>query len=212
VRLNHFDRKQLPIVGLLVGALLTAPASLSYAGEKHSTPAAASIDLSQIHIDNFGEVSPKYFRGAQPEGRDYADLAKLGVKTLINLTSDDADATEEAMAKQAGMSYLQIPMTTRVAPTPAEIATFLKVVSDPQNQPVYVHCVGGRHRTGVMTAIYRMTVDKWTPDQAFSEMKQYKFGAAFLHPEFKAFVFDYPAMLAKSAAAAIAGSDTPKQH
>jgi len=212
VRLNHFDRKQLPIVGLLVGALLTAPASLSYAAEKHSATSAVSIDLSKIHIDNFGQVSAMYFRGAQPQGQDYADLAKLGVKMLINLTSDDADATEEAMVKQAGMSYLQIPMTTRVAPTPAEIATFLKAVTDPQNQPVYVHCVGGRHRTGVMTAIYRMTVDKWTPDQSFNEMKQFKYGATFLHPEFKAFVFDYPAMLAKSAANAIAGSDTSKQH
>jgi len=212
VRLNQIDPKRLPIVGLLVGALLTAPASFSYAGDQHATTAAVSIDLSKIHIDNFGQVSPTYFRGSQPEGKDYVDLAKLGVKTLINLTSDDADATEEAMAKQAGMSYLQIPMTTRVAPTPAEIAMFLKVVNDPQNQPVYVHCVGGRHRTGVMTAIYRMTVDKWTSDQAFNEMKQYKFGATFLHPEFKSFVFDYPALLAKSAATAIVGGDPSKQQ
>ena len=90
---------------------------------------------------------------------------------------------------------------------------FLKVVNDPKNQPVYVHCVGGRHRTGVMTAIYRMTIDKWTSDQAFNEMKQYKFGSAFLHPEFKAFVFDYPAMLASAAASAITGTPAvSKQH
>jgi hypothetical protein len=31
----------------------------------------------------------------------------------------------------------------------------------------------------------------WTPGQAFREMKQYKFGADFLHPEFKKFVFDF---------------------
>jgi protein tyrosine/serine phosphatase len=49
-------------------------------------------------------------------------------------------------------------------------------VDDPANQPVYVHCVGGRHRTGVMTAIYRMIDDKWTPDRAFQEMKSYKYG------------------------------------
>jgi protein-tyrosine phosphatase len=56
---------------------------------------------------------------------------------------------------------------------------------------VYVHCVEGRHRTGVMTAIYRMTVDGWTADRAFNEMKQYKFGMDFLHPEFKRFVYAY---------------------
>jgi hypothetical protein len=36
-----------------------------------------------------------------------------------------------------------------------------------------------------------MTRDGWTSDQAFREMKQYRFGADFLHPEFKRFVYAY---------------------
>ena len=40
-----------------------------------------------------------------------------------------------------------------------------------------------------MTAVYRMTPNGWTPAQAFNEMKQFKFGADFLHPEFKKFVY-----------------------
>ena len=40
-----------------------------------------------------------------------------------------------------------------------------------------------------MTAAYRITHDGWNADQAFKEMKQYKFGADFLHPEFKRFVY-----------------------
>jgi len=95
------------------------------------------------------------------------------------------------------MRYFQIPMTTHRAPTSAEVASFLHIVNDPANQPVYVHCVGGRHRTGVMTAIYRMTQDGWTADRAFNEMKQYKFGADFLHPEFKDFVYSYRADVAE---------------
>jgi hypothetical protein len=48
-----------------------------------------------------------------------------------------------------------------------------------------------------MTAVYRMTHHGWTGAQAFKEMKQYKFGADFLHPEFKKFVYEYrPAALA----------------
>jgi len=83
-------------------------------------------------------------------------------------------------------------MTTRTAPTSAQLAEFLKIVNDPAQQPVYVHCVGGRHRTGVMTAVYRMTGDAHlSSDQAFAEMKQFKFGADFLHPEFKRFVYAY---------------------
>jgi tyrosine-protein phosphatase SIW14 len=165
------------------------------------TAAAAQAASSASRIDNFGQVNANYYRGAQPQGRDYADLKALGVKTVINLTSDDADANEQAMVTQAGMAYFQIPMTTHVAPTAAQLSQFLELVNDPANQPVYVHCVGGRHRTGVMTAVYRMINDKWTADRAFSEMKRYKFGADFLHSEFKAFVYAYPAQLAQVAAA-----------
>jgi uncharacterized protein (TIGR01244 family) len=153
-------------------------------------PAAAK---GGIHIDNFGRVDAMYYRGAQPEGHDYGDLATLGVKTIINLTSDDAEPDEKAMAEQAGLKYIQIPMTTHEPPTPAQLAEFMKIVSDEASQPVYVHCVGGRHRTGVMTAAYRMTQDGWSADQAFKEMKDYKFGADFLHPEFKKFVYGYSA-------------------
>jgi tyrosine-protein phosphatase SIW14 len=163
------------------------------AGTDTSAKASAGVvDISAVQIDNFGRVDSHYYRGAQPQGRDYADLVALGVKTVINLTSDDADAGEQAMVEGAGMKYVQIPMTTRTAPTSAQLAKFLKIVNDPAQQPVYVHCVGGRHRTGVMTAVYRMTGDAHlTSDQAFAEMKQFKFGADFLHPEFKRFVYAY---------------------
>jgi protein tyrosine/serine phosphatase len=146
---------------------------------------------SAIHIDNFGQISPTYYRGAHPIGQDYADLAALGIKTVIDLTSDDSEDDESALVKRAGMSYIQIPMTTHKAPTAAQLEQFLALVTDRAHQPVYVHCVGGRHRTGVMTAAYRMMQDRWSADQAFEEMKRYKFGADFLHPEFKKFVYGF---------------------
>jgi tyrosine-protein phosphatase SIW14 len=152
---------------------------------------AAASNLSRIHIGNFGKVNANYYRGAQPKGHDYADLAALGVKTVIDLTDDDSDASEPAMVKSAGMQSVKIPMSTHEPPTPGQLSQFLKIVNDPANQPVYVHCVGGKHRTGVMTAAYRMTNEGWTADKAFSEMKQYKYGADFLHSEFKYFVYSY---------------------
>ena len=162
-------------------------------------PAAAQ---PAIHIDNFGEVNSTYYRGAQPKGPDYADLAAVGIKTLVNLTDGDADPQEPALARNVGLHYFQIPMSTHKPPTPAQITEFLQIVNDPANQPVYVHCVGGRHRTGVMTAVYRLTHDAWTATRAFDEMKHYKFGADFLHPEFKDFVFSYATELSHAAPAA----------
>jgi tyrosine-protein phosphatase SIW14 len=184
------------LVGGYTVALFTAVSMAS----PLSAAQSASVAGPRIVIDNFSRVNDSYFRGAQPQGADYASLAALGVKTVINLTSHDADASEPSMVERAGMTYLQIPMTTRVQPTEGQLATFLSVVNDPAKQPVYVHCVGGRHRTGVMTAVYRMTHDGWTPRAAFAEMKQFKFGADFLHPEFKAFVYAYQPQTAPSSA------------
>lgn len=196
MRLNNIAARTY-VAALLISLSLGAP--IAAKGRSSAASSAANVvDVSRIRIDNFGRVDAMYYRGAQPLGRDYADLAALGVKTMINLTSDDADPNEQAMAEQAGMKYLQIPMTTHEPPTSEQLAEFLKVVNDPASQPIYVHCVGGRHRTGVMTAAYRITQDGWTADQAFKEMKQYKFGADFLHPEFKKFVYGYSTQLARS--------------
>ena len=162
-------------------------------------PAAAAQPASRIQINNFGRISQSYYRGAQPHGRDYRDLAAIGVKSVIDLTQD-GDRREPAEVQRAGMRFYRIPMTTHETPSAAKVSQFLQLVSDPANQPVYVHCQGGRHRTGVLTAVYRMTREGWSPDRAFAEMKQYKYGADFLHPEFKAFVYEYGADLAHAAA------------
>jgi tyrosine-protein phosphatase SIW14 len=122
---------------------------------------------------------------------------------VINLASDDADLHEQVMVEASGMKYFQIPMTTHEPPTDAKLAEFLSLVTNPANQPVFVHCVGGRHRTGVMTAVYRMTQDRWTAAQAFEEMKRYKFGSDLLHREFKDFVYRYGAGLIRSATAQV---------
>jgi protein tyrosine/serine phosphatase len=194
--------------GFVLTTLLVAPVG---ARTRTADVRSTTADVSRIRIDNFGRINPNFYRGAQPRGRDYVDLASLGVKTVINLASDDADPAEQSMSERAGLRYVQIPMTTHQAPTADQIARFLAIVNDPASQPVYVHCVGGRHRTGVMTAGYRMTHDGWSADRAFQEMKQYKFGADFLHAEFKQFVYGYraadaPAAVPAPAVATKAGS------
>ena len=164
-------------------------------------PASAQLAvISSVRIDNFAKVNEAYFRGAQPVGSDYADLAGLGVKTVVNLIGDDdLDRTEQSSVEEHGMRYVQIPMSTRKAPTAQQLDRFLSVVNDAASQPVYVHCVGGRHRTGVMTAVYRMVKDGISGAEAFAEMKRFKYGPDFLHPEFKKFVYGYEVKKAATA-------------
>ncbi len=154
---------------------------------------SSTVSVPNIRIGNFGRISAGYYRGEQPYGRDYADLAALGIKTVIDLQADGENYDEPQLVEAAGMRFYRIPMMTRVPPTAEQLALFRDIVNDPAQQPVFVHCKGGKHRTGVMTAVYRMENDGWTADRAFKEMKDYKFGLDFLHPEFKAFVFSYDA-------------------
>ena len=175
------------------GALLCV---LSLAGpalaqtDSHGAPVTSTAALSRIRIDNFGKINDNYYRGAQPAASDYSDLAAMGIKTVLDLQADGR-ADEQGLVQRAGMQFYRIEMTTTDRPTDAQVAQFFKIVNDPANQPVYVHCAGGRHRTGTMTALYRMTNNGWTADQAYSEMKQYRFEGFPGHPVLKNFVYAY---------------------
>ena len=146
--------------------------------------------LSAIAIKNFGCVNQNYYRGAQPQKQDYASLASLGIKTVVDLQRD-GEANEMQMVESKGMKFFRLEMTTTDRPDPQTVSRFLNIVNDPANQPVFVHCHGGRHRTGVMTAIYRLTHDDWTADRAFAEMKEYEFGKGFGHGALRDYVYDY---------------------
>jgi protein tyrosine/serine phosphatase len=141
-------------------------------------------------IRNFGCVNERFYRGAQPSPGDYRALAALGIRTIIDLQRE-GEPDEPQLVEAAGMKFLRIPMSDRSSPSRKAAEEFLSVVNDPANQPVFVHCRGGRHLTGAMIAIYRLTNDRWTADQAFVEMKQYEFERGFGHGSLKDFVFDF---------------------
>jgi len=178
------------LVALTLGLPSAAVAKSTSAAANSTTPSDRAEALSRITIDNFGQVNDTYYRGSQPKGNDFTSLARLGVKTVIDLTRGGVP-TEQKSVQDAGMRFFRIPMTTSDRPDENAVTEFLRLVNDPANQPVYVHCQGGRHRTGVMTAVYRLTHDNWTAAHAFSEMRQYEFEKGFGHGALKQFMFDY---------------------
>lgn len=145
---------------------------------------------SKTQIKNFGCINETFYRGAQPKERDYADLAAMGVKTVIDLQRNGKEG-EQSLVEAQGMKFYRIPMSDSETPSAAHAELFLKLVNDPANQPVFVHCAGGRHRTGAMSAIYRITHDGWSADQAFLEMKRYDFDYGMGHGSLKRYVFAF---------------------
>ena len=169
-------------------ALLVASSILSLATVAPAQE-AAKPESPTIKIRNFGQMDDRFFRGAQPKEKDYKDLAQLGIRTIIDLR-DDPEAYEKRMAESLGMTYINIPMIAKKYPTPEATELFLKTVNDPATGKFFVHCAGGRHRTGVMGAVYRFKFYNWDFEQVYKEMKKYDFYTSWGHGAFKDFVQD----------------------
>jgi len=128
-------------------------------------------------LENFGEVAPGHvFRGARPSEKGVTMLRDKGVKLIISLENrKGVVATEKAWADKAGIRFVSMPMGIVKPPSVETVDGFLKLVTDPANQPVYFHCMQGRDRTGTMALAYRVSVDHWKFDPAYAEMKKYGF-------------------------------------
>lgn len=149
-----------------------------------------SAEVSKVTIKNFGQMDDRFFRGAQPKADDYQQLAALGIKTVIDL-QDDPTTYEKQSVEALGMTYINIPMSDKDYPETTKIDQFLKLIDDPSTGKFYVHCAGGRHRTGVMGAVYRFNRYNWNYDQVYAEMKKYDFYTRWGHGDMKKFVQDY---------------------
>ena len=135
-------------------------------------------------------MDERFYRGAQPKEDDYKALAALGIKTVIDLTADPKPY-EKAAVEALGMKYVNIPMIEKKYPTEEATKMFLKVANDPDTGKFYLHCAGGRHRTGAMGAVYRYQFYDWNFEQVYAEMKKYDFYTRWGHGAFKDFVKDY---------------------
>ncbi len=124
-------------------------------------------------LPNFHKVSGALYRGAQPEAEGFAALKELGVKTIVNLRLVHSDRDEmKAAGLKAGedFKYAHIKMEAWDADED-ELARFLKLVGDPEDCPVFVHCKHGADRTGTAVATYRVVCQGWTKEDAIDEMR-----------------------------------------
>lgn len=150
--------------------------------------------FSNIKIKNFGQMDERFYRGAQPKKDDYQGLASLGIKTVVDLRDEPTDY-EKTLVEASGMKYVHIPMSDKEYPKEDQIEAFLKLADDQSTGAFYVHCAGGRHRTGVIGAVYRYKKYGWSYDQVYSEMKKYDFYTRWGHGAMKDYVQDYSARM-----------------
>jgi hypothetical protein len=147
------------------------------------------------HSKRLREVTPGVlYRSGEMTADGFRDaVRKYGIRTIINLQDEYSDPVlpygyfgggtvrESVFCSELGVRYLYIVpdlLPRRQVPPhrPAAIDRFLAVMDDKDSYPVLIHCRAGLHRTGCMTAVYRMEYCGWTPLQAIEELKANGFG------------------------------------
>jgi protein tyrosine/serine phosphatase len=132
---------------------------------------AFASSKTSLDLPNFNNVTPGLFRGGQPTEGGMTQLKTLGIKTIISLRHNRTQVIwEQKKAQALGIDFKRLPMDGLHKPSKKTISEFLKVVQDPANQPVFVHCEYGQDRTGTLIAIYREEVQKWSAKHAYDEM------------------------------------------
>ena len=181
-------------------------AAFSFLFTLSATAVAQETQTSNVSIKNFGQMDERFFRGGQPKEEEYKALAAIGINTVIDLRNDPKEYAKTS-AEVLGMRYVNIPMSDKQYPVTAKIEEFLKLVEDTTTGKFYVHCAGGRHRTGVMGAVYRFNHYGWDYDRAYAEMKKFDFYTRWGHGDLKKFIQDYAASFNSSKTAAASAND-----
>ena len=132
-------------------------------------------------IPNFYQVAPHLYRGGQPTDRGLLRLKSEGIKTVISFRDEYRIIDLEAEClKVLGIQFESIPMSPFTEPSEEAVELFFSLVRDSRLHPIFVHCMHGQDRTGLMVSLYRLKVDGWNANEAFQEMLKFGF-----HPSFE---------------------------
>lgn len=133
------------------------------------------------NIFRFGKVNNFLYRGGLPTESDLKALKDFKIKTVVSFRGlgDPNEkfqiAEEKAMVEKLGMKFLNIQIPFDKPVPDKTIKSFFTAVNTKSNQPLFVHCKGGRDRTGTMVALYRIKYEAYNAEKAINEMKEYTF-------------------------------------
>jgi protein tyrosine/serine phosphatase len=123
---------------------------------------------------NFGAVREReIYRSAQPSPLLLRHVAgRYGIRSIVNLRGR-TPGYESAFAARHGLRLFVLDLSAEEPPSAGEVRRFLDIVSDPENQPVLVHCRNGVDRSGYMIGVYRIEREGWSPGRALREMNRF---------------------------------------
>ena len=124
-------------------------------------------------VRNFTVVDATVGCAGATETRALPALKARGYVSVVNLrqASEAGAAIDEsrAAADAAGLKFIHLPFNN-AAPDELVVDAFIKAVTDPVNQPVFINC-GSANRVAALWLTKRMLVDKWDQAKALEEAK-----------------------------------------
>jgi len=141
------------------------------------------------NIPRFIKVADELYRGGQPAGDGFEFLKAKGIKTVINLRTDDKEGEK---VRGLGMNYIHIPVRLFIwSKIPREaIEKFFEIVRNPANHPIFIHCRRGADRTGAMVGFYRVSLQGWEGKEAYREARE--IGMRWWYPAIKRQIRNFP--------------------
>jgi len=159
-------------------------------------------------IRNFDRVDEHVYRGGQPTTPGFAYLAKLGVKTVVDLREPgERSKAEERAVTALGMHYINVPMTGLTPPNAAETAKILGLLENGASGPVFVHCWRGADRTGAVIAAYHIDHDNWNNARALKDAKAH--GMSFFQLPRERYISEFHRRLATAISSRAAATGVP---
>lgn len=194
-------------------------------------PPVALYRAQYVHAKRFREVEPgKLYRSGQMTADGFREaIERYHIKTVVNLQHEEPDpllpdhwlgkgkVRESELCQRLGVNYRLLtpdvlPPGNRLADEPPAVKDWLAILDDPANFPVLLHCKAGLHRTGRLTAIYRMEYRGWSPGEALRELRAngYGYTAARESDDFVIqFIQNYRPRAKKGEATAVAPAPHP---
>ena len=143
--------------------------------------AAPIVAWRALRFDNFAVVTEgRLYRSGQPKpGQLERLIAARGVRTVLCLRETNAPpgiiAAEEDVCRRTGARLVNLPMPGDGRGDFEMFDSALRILSDPGSLPALVHCARGSYRTGAVIALYRILLEGVPEEDAFAEMRRYRF-------------------------------------
>jgi hypothetical protein len=134
------DRLLTRLAYALVGICLAfslAPDLRAQSAADEGPAKETAVAIEKCSVKNFGKVNDRLFRGGQPTSLNYQELARLGIKTILDLR-EDAETFAAPGAEAAGLKYINLRLNAKRPPTREESEQFLRIIKDDANGPVFI--------------------------------------------------------------------------